>query len=313
MKAIMYHYVRNSDKNFPYFRYLSVENFAKQLDYLSEKFGLICFDEFMELSQNLKSFEKLKNKVLLTFDDGFLDHYQYVLPELKKRNTFGIFFIPTGVYQNQKALDVHRIHYLLGKVGGGQLMNRISKLLDNSMLELDKIEEFNQKTYTKQDNDSATQEFKKIFNYYIKYEFREKILDEIVKQFGSDEQIFKNLYMSKKQLQEMHNNQMLLGSHSVGHFVFSKLNEQEQMSEISQSFDFLEKTLGELYIRVFCYPYGGFHTFTDFTERYLSEFGCKFSFNVESKDINLEHLSSRPQALPRYDCNEFEFGKANLG
>ena len=192
-------------------------------------------------------------------------------------------------------------------------MDVTTKLLNDSMMESDKIEEFDTQTYTKQDNDSATQKFKKIFNYYIKYEFREKILNEIVKQFGSDEQIFKNLYMSKKQLQEMHNNQMLLGSHSVGHFVFSKLNEQEQMSEISLSFDFLEKTLGELYIRVFCYPYGGFHTFTNFTERYLNESGCSFSFNVESKDITLENLSSRPQALPRYDCNEFKFGKTNLG
>lgn len=119
MKVIMYHYVRTSNKRFPYFRYLSLENFCKQLDYFKEKFGFVTYDDFMELTQNIAYFEKLKNKVLLSFDDGFIDHYISVLPELLKRDTFGLFFIPTGIYQRQKALDVHRIHYLIGQNGGG--------------------------------------------------------------------------------------------------------------------------------------------------------------------------------------------------
>ncbi|WP_249355257.1 polysaccharide deacetylase family protein [Campylobacter sp. MIT 12-5580] len=192
-------------------------------------------------------------------------------------------------------------------------MKEARNLVCENMLEMDKLENFKAKTYTKQDNDEATQDFKKMFNYYIKYEFREQILDELVKKFANDELIFKNLYMSEKELIKMHENKMILGSHSVKHFVFSKLSENEQIKEIHHSFDFLEQLLTKLETKLFCYPYGGFHTFTDFTEKSLSEFGVAFSFNVESRDTKLEDLKMRPQALPRYDCNEFDFGKASFG
>ncbi|WP_238386991.1 MULTISPECIES: hypothetical protein [unclassified Campylobacter] len=122
MKTIMYHYVRKSDKNFPYFRYLSVENFKKQLDFFEQKFGFVKYEDFLALCENPHDehiFAKVKNKILPSFDDGFIDHYSFVLPEFLKRGIFGLFFIPTGVYERQKALDVHRIHYLLGKIGGG--------------------------------------------------------------------------------------------------------------------------------------------------------------------------------------------------
>lgn len=179
---------------------------------------------------------------------------------------------------------------------------------------LEKVDYFKEKTYTKQDNDFYTSEFKKLFNYYIKYEFRESFLDEIMLVCGiSDEEIFCNLYMSENELKEMHENGMILGSHSVDHLVFSKLKESEQITQIKHSFDFLENLLGKLSIKSFCYPYGGYHTFTDFTEKILTKYGCNFSFNVESRDTTLNDIKSRPQALPRYDCNEFNFGRASLG
>ena len=71
--------------------------------------------------------------------------------------------------------------------------------------------------------------------------------------------------------------------------------------------------MGDFKIKTFCYPYGGFHTFTNLTEDILRKEGVKFAFNVESRDIDLNDLQSRPLALPRYGCNEFTFGKANVG
>ena len=196
-------------------------------------------------------------------------------------------------------------------MGGGELINLALKFINDDMLE--KVEFFEDKTYTKQDNDEATMEFKRLFNYYLKYEYREKILDKIVAHFSSDEEIFTNLYMSEMELKQMHENKMILGSHSVSHAVFSKLSQKEQVREIKHSFGFLQDILGFLYVKCFCYPYGGFHTFTDFTEQALNAEGVAFSFNVESKDIKLENIINRPQALPRYDCNEFRFGKSSLG
>lgn len=310
MKSIMYHYVRNSNKEFPYFRYLSVDNFRKQLDYFSNKYGFVSYDDLLHI-KNIKNFKNANNKVLLTFDDGFIDHYEYVLPELIKRKLFGIFYVPTGVYKKEKALDVHRIHYLLGKVGGKVLIDLIGSKIDSYMIGEEEYDSFKHTTYTEQDNDVYTQEFKKIFNYYIKYEYREILLDSLVDEFTNDKEIFTNLYMDKKKLKEMSDNGMIIGSHSINHFVFSKLSNEDQYKEISESFSFIESIISDSDIKTFCYPYGGFHTFTDFTERILSENGCDFSFNVESRNVTYNDIINRPQALPRFDCNQFEFGSAN--
>ena len=41
IKALMYHYVRHYDNNYPYFRFLELDNFRKQLDYLETEYGFV--------------------------------------------------------------------------------------------------------------------------------------------------------------------------------------------------------------------------------------------------------------------------------
>jgi len=309
----MYHYVRESDVDMPYFRYLSVENFQKQLDYFEEEYGIVTYNEFKEYIEGKIDFSQLDGKVVLTFDDGFIDHYIVVLPELMKRGILGIFYVPTGVHKRKKALDVHRIHYLLGKYGGQVMMEALKEIITDEVIDKSHYNEFIHHTYLDQVNDAATDEFKKIFNYYIAYEHRENILDRLVQKFSNDTEIFNNIYMSMEQLKALKEANMVIGSHSVNHFVMSKLSVEEQSYEIVDSFEFIEKNLGKQAIKTFCYPYGGFHTFSEETEKLLNKIQCDFSFNVENRDVTMTDFRTRPQALPRHDCNVFPHGKANLG
>ena len=63
---------------------------------------------------NTKKIPK-KKSLLLTFDDGYIDHYEYVFPLLKKNNLSGIFYPPVQVITNNKVLDVNKIHFVLEK------------------------------------------------------------------------------------------------------------------------------------------------------------------------------------------------------
>ena len=45
MKAIMYHYVREFNKNLPNFRFLHINDFKKQLDFFEKKYGFVSKDE----------------------------------------------------------------------------------------------------------------------------------------------------------------------------------------------------------------------------------------------------------------------------
>jgi hypothetical protein len=93
--------------------------------------------------------------------------------------------------------------------------------------------------------------------------------------------------------------------------VFSKLDPLTQRREIATSFNDVESVVNGVDVQTFCYPHGGFHTFTDETVAILEDIGCEFCFNVESRDISQEDVDERPQALPRYDCNEFDHGDAS--
>lgn len=307
----MYHYVRPESGGMPFFRYLGLHDFRKQLDYFAEHFGFVGKEVFLE---TIDSMRPSSDGVVLTFDDGFSDHYDHVLPELKRRGLWGIFYVPTQMYMSQRLLDVHRIHVLLGTHGGATILNALQDIVTDAMLSHDHISEFRELTYVGQRNDESTTLAKRILNYFISYKFRETVLDCLMERFLPDERfLVSEFYMTPQRIQEMQDAGMIVGSHSVSHPVFSKLDETAQRKELEDSFSFLDEVTGGLSLRTFCYPYGGFHSFTATTERLLDELDCRFSFNVEARDIGVADLTERKQALPRYDCNLFPYGSARFG
>jgi len=300
----MYHYVRRDDPELPYFRHLHVEDFAKQLEYFGNEFGFVGKAEFRAaLTSHVPA-----DGVVLTFDDGFKDHHRDVLPLLTKRGLWGIFYVVTSPYRTGRLIDVHRIHMLIGKYGGETIAKAMQRIVDRNMLSHEHVKEFHTETYDKQNNDSSTNYVKRVLNYFIDYKHRRHVIDRLMCVFfPNEDELIADFYMTDRELLEMHANGMVLGSHTVNHPVLSKLAVEDQEKEIRESFDLLESVIGKTAMKTFSYPYGGFHTFTSETEKILTENGCLFSFNVESRDIGQQDLNRR-QALPRYDCNEFPFG-----
>ena len=89
---ITYHYVReikNSDN--PNINGLEFYDFKKQINFLLKNTHILNLEEFNEILIS----NKIPNKVniLLTFDDGYIDHWKYVFPYLSKKK-YRVFFIP---------------------------------------------------------------------------------------------------------------------------------------------------------------------------------------------------------------------------
>ncbi len=306
MKAIMYHYVRPSNPDLPFFRHLELDDFRRQLDHFAANDSFVSKQAFL---QSIERGEPVEAGVVLTFDDGFKDHFRYVLPELMHRDLWGIFYIPVLPYLGGRLLDVHRIHLLLGKLGGRKVFEAIRELLREHMLTDAHREEFQRLTYDNQNNDDYTNHVKRTLNYFIGYQYREAMLDNLMARFFADEEmIVKDFYMTGSEIRAMKHAGMIIGSHTVNHPVMSKLSVEDQEDEIDRSFRFLESLDGPLAPKTFCYPYGGFHTFNSATERLLEKHQCDFAFNVEARDIDRDDLAARRQALPRFDCNMFPYG-----
>ena len=308
MKAIMYHYVRKFNSDLPNFRYLSLSDFQKQLDFFDKNYGFVTRDQWSEVLENKRVGEN-KGKILLTFDDGLSCHYNFVFPELNKRGLWGIFYIPTNPYKNNKLLDVHRIHLLCGAFEGKDLMQVLKMFLDEEMIPDKKIEEFRKETYITQNNFEGVSEFKRILNYYISYSFRENLITKIANFFSYKFDV-KKFYISKEKLKDMSKHGHIIGSHTVTHPVMSKLSREEQSYQIKDSFSFLEelKVSSE---KTYCHPYGGFHTFNRHTIELLKNQNVNYSFNVEPREINNNDLKKNKQFLPRFDCNLFPNGQAS--
>lgn len=308
MKAIMYHYVRQFDNGLPNFRFLDVDNFEKQLDFFQEKFGFVSKDEWLNVIKR-KKLESAKGKVLLTFDDALACHFEYVFKVLNRRGLWGVFYVPTQPYQKNKVLDVHRIHLLCGAFDGSHLLSALKASLDENMIPDEKRKEFQEQTYTRQDNYEGISEFKRILNYFVSYEYREDLIDSVAYKLNYLFQTSK-FYVPLEKLKQMQLAGNIIGSHSISHPVMSKLSKIDQHSEINDSFGYLSANI-KLDLKTYCHPYGGFHSFNEQTVKVLEASGVDFSFNVESRDICDDDLTSSIQFLPRYDCNEFPFGKAS--
>ena len=304
----MYHYVREYKPELPKFRFLDIQNFRKQLDYFDQKYGFVSRKDW-DLVIKKKKLGAAEGKVVLTFDDSLSCHFDYVFPELKKRNLWGIFYIPTQPYINSKMLDVHRVHLLCGAFDGPLLLNALYDFLEEDMISDSKIKNFRNKTYLKQSNYEGISEFKQMLNYLVNYKFRENLIDKVAKAVGYEFNSA-HFYLSKDKLKEMYSYGNIIGAHTVTHPVMSRLGHYDQQIQIKESFSFLEDLVLQNH-KTYCHPYGGFHSFNEDTIDILGTEQVMYSFSIESRDITKNDLEISCQFLPRFDCNEFPFGEAS--
>lgn len=309
MKAVMYHYVREPNPDLPHFIFLDVENFRKQIRHFLDRFRILSL---ADIEHALETGNPPPDSMVLTFDDGLADHYDYVYPVLKEFGVSGLFYVPTGPYEQEQLLDVHRTHYLLGRFGGKSVLAALRRTLRPEDLLPGAEERFAAVTYTGQKNSEAVREAKRLINYRIDPRRRTPLLTRLMLDFGIDEQaLAKSYYLSPEQMQEMAAAGMGIGSHAKSHTVLSNLDAQEQHGEIHDSFALLQSLTGGRAMNSFCFPYGGKHSYNDVTLQELKAAGCRFGFTVESRDISPTDLRATPFELPRYDCNEFPFGLAS--
>ena len=143
----------------------------------------------------------------------------------------------------------------------------------------------------------------------MSYDCREVLIDLVASKLNYTFETCE-LYVPVDKIKKMQHAGNIIGSHTVSHPVMSKLSKMEQNAEINDSFNYLSANI-KLDVKTYCHPYGGFHSFNEETVKALDNSGVEFSFNVESREICDNDLASSIQFLPRFDCNEFPFGKAS--
>lgn len=310
--VVMYHYVRNlNESRYPEIKGLDVKLFEEQLLYLKKNYNIISMEEVLEYYKTQK--ELPSKAVLLTFDDGYKDHYTYVLPVLMKLNIKGCFYIPTKSFKKKEVLDVNKIHFILASEKDKdkiiqEIFRELSKYRDEYNLESNEF--YYNKLCKESRFDTGEVIFiKRLLQVELPEKVRYLITNNLFKKFVNvDEKAFwEELYLTKDQINMMKKCGMHIGSHGYDHYWLNSLTKEKQKSEIKKSLETLKEIGIDIENWTCCYPYGGYN---EETIEILSEFGCKLGLTTEVRVANLD-LDNKFK-IPRLDTNDLPKDKSYL-
>jgi len=186
-------------------------NFEKQIRFLKKQFGFCYPDDFFA--------GKCKPgiSVLITFDDGYKDNYDFALPILKKYDAAAVFFITTNFIGSTNWLWHDMVRYLVvtGKINENEAEHQLKRI--NQGFPVDK-------------------------------EFKNKI-ETLFPETP------KRLMMNWEEVKQLAKNGFVIGSHTANHKVLSSFDKNEQQNEIETSINEIKQNL-QIKTEHFAFPNG---------------------------------------------------------
>jgi len=301
---VMYHYVRDLNRSrYPSIAGLSTVDFRAQIDYIQTHFEVISAEDLFEAVNGDKVLPE--RPALLTFDDGYLDHFTQVFPVLDEAGISGCFFPPAKCILERSVLDVNKIHHILAASDRLQdVVQRAESILADSQdeFDLDPIEQYRARLAVPGRYDTGeTVYIKRLLQRELPELLRRRVTDELFREFVDvDEAVLaEELYMTLDQVRMLARNGMYVGSHGYDHHWMNHLSPSEQRHEVTRSMEFLEAVGTPLHRWMMCYPYGAHDASL---RTILQEEGCVIGLATHVALASLDTVD--PLALPRIDTND---------
>ena len=305
LTIVAYHYVRElAYTRYPEIKGLLTSQFKEQLLYLEKYYSFVTVDDCLNSLNN--GIPLPSNSCLLTFDDGFIDHFLTVFPILEEKGIQGCFFPPAKAILFNEVLDVHKIHFILAVTHKNLdlLIKDVFSFLDKyrTKYQLEDANHYFSKLASKDPYDSKEVVFvKRLLQAELAEDVRKLITDKLFQKYVTkDEKSFsRELYMDVEQIKCMCRNGMYIGSHGFGHYWIDKLSTKRQEEEIDESIKFLELVNATTNNWVMCYPYGAYNqTIIEI----LKKKSCAFALttNVDIARFSKNNL----YMLERLDTND---------
>ncbi len=306
---IMYHYVRDlAHSRYPEIRGLDQSLFIQQIDHIIKNYTVITMESLLEAYSKENYSGIPDNALLLTFDDGYIDHYTVVYPILKKYGVQGSFFPNAMAVKEHKLLTVNRIHFILAEAERKGKMNELVSDCFRSMDEYRTagaaIEE-NQKIYDRIGVPNRWDSGEVIFvKRLLQNELPEEMRNEMAKKFfakyvGVAEDVFaRELYMNMDQIRCMKQGGMFFGIHGYDHYWLGKLPREQMQRDVDEALTYFDGII-DRDCWVMNYPYGNY---SDDVIDYIRQAGCRLAVSVEARVAELG--KDHPFTLPRLDTND---------
>jgi len=240
LRIVYYHMISNVKPDY-YFnnKGISLKLFKSQISFYKSHYEIISLEKALSLA---KKNICLKNKLVITFDDGFVENYSIVAPILLSEKITATFFFTTNCIDNKDLMWRNKLVVIQKHI----LESHISKI--NKFSDLFNVINLNF-------NDSLLEWSKNHWPMSIKEVFVNKIWD-IVMPYTLTHYLKENKpYCSSAQIKELSNLGFSIGSHSLSHPMFNKLDYESFSNEIISSSLILSKIINKE-VKLFSYPFG---------------------------------------------------------
>jgi peptidoglycan/xylan/chitin deacetylase (PgdA/CDA1 family) len=296
---VFYHYVRDVEGTpFPGIKALSTAGFTAQLDWLQARFDIIDGPTFERAVLGSTRFDR--PTALLTFDDGFVDHYEQVFPILRSRGLGGIFFlVGSTLGESPRLVNVHKTHFLLSHLGADRFASEVAAaLVSEGVAEAAAGSRDGIYRY----DEAPDVRIKRMLNYDVPYPVADRVLSSLFTRYVGDSEGFaRALYLSATQVRDMARGGMTFGFHTESHPVLSRLDRGQQRGELGMGPLRITELTGQRTVS-FCYPYGFPHTYNADTLQTLEECGYSMAFNTVRREAI---IGREPRyELPRFDTRD---------
>jgi peptidoglycan/xylan/chitin deacetylase (PgdA/CDA1 family) len=240
------------------------DEFDEQISFLKRKHWLVTLEEALAFIDGTIKEKARRFRVLITFDDGYLDNYKIAFPILRSHGVQGVFFLCTNLVGSGFVPWWDHIAFLVKTA-----RHRRFSLSYPAGLDVDV------------DRKGLRASLRSILDMYemAKNTDPERFIRELGEATrGRDLPAESRRYLNWDEAREMINGGMAIGAHSHSHPRLSKLEPEEQRRELAQSRVILGEQLG-IKADVFAYPFGSVTAFTEQTQRLAQETGYRAAFS----------------------------------
>lgn len=302
---VMYHYVRDlAHSRYPEIKGLDVTLFEEQLQYIQKHFEVICMEDLLDAYEK-NDFSRIPEKALvLTFDDGYIDHFTVVFPLLKKYGMQGSFFPNAKAVKEHKLLDVNKIHHILAAAPMDELVQDCFAMMDSRRaggIEIPPNKSLYQELAVANRFDPEEVIFvKRLLQNRLPEKVRGEMATELFEKYvGVKEDCFaRELYMTRDQIGCMKESGMFFGLHGYDHYWLGKMPPEKMREDIGKALDYFSDVIDRK-AWIMNYPYGNYSP--DVIE-YIKGQGCRLGITVEPRYA--EPGKDDRYLLPRFDTND---------
>jgi len=271
----------------------TAEQFDDQVSYLKREGLLVTLDEALSFVSGGTKEKTRRCRVLITFDDGYLDNYETAFPILRSHGAQGVFFLATSMVGSCHVPWWDHIANLMRTA-----RRRRFSLSYPSELVVDI------------DGNGLIESLRTVLKLYKRPENSDpaRFIRELAeKSEGGEPPRTSRRFLNWDEAREMLRGGMAIGSHTHSHPILSQLEPDRQYEDLFKSREILKGQLGTE-PDALAYPVGLRTSFTRQTETLARDAGYRaaFSFyggiNVPGKTslFDLKRIGTRGQSQSRF-------------